>query len=129
MFVMCRFRYAAVEKAEYRAYTGSTTTRQALSTMVRKIHDDLEERVRKELRNASITLAADGWTDLRQGHDVNVVGLTEQKSWFLKVYAMQDGDTGAEISKKLGEAINYVAEAGGRVCAVVTDNAANMKIA
>ena len=129
MFVMCRFRYAAVERPEYRDYTGSSTNRRAISGMVRTIHEELEKHVKSELRNATITLAADGWTDQRQGHDVNVMALTEQRSWFLRVYSMETGETGEEIAKKLLETIDYVHKAGGRVCAVVTDNAANMTVA
>jgi len=80
-------------------------------------------------RNATTTLAADGWTDQLQGHDINVVALTEEKSWFLKAYQMESGETGAEVAKILLDAIEYVHKAQGRVCAIVTDNAANMAVA
>ena len=126
MFVVCRFPYAAVEKEEYRSFTGSKTGRKSLAACVRGIHDEYKKKLAENLRKATVTLGVDGWSNCRKEKIVNVVALTGEATFFLESYEMEEGETGAELSKTMLEAIDHVKGMGGRVIAVVTDNAANM---
>jgi hypothetical protein len=63
MFVVCRLPYAAVEKDEYRAFTGSHTSRRTFSETVRRIHEDYKKKLGNHRRNATVTLGVDGLTD------------------------------------------------------------------
>jgi hypothetical protein len=118
--------YAAVERPEYRSFTGSRTSEKALSARVREIHGDMLQDLSRKLRNATITLAVDGWTDVRCAKVVNAVALVENGAFFLKSFFLEDRETGEVIGANVLEAISMASGMGGRVRAIVTDNAKNM---
>jgi hypothetical protein len=126
MFVMCRFPYSAVEKPEYRAFTGSCTSAKSLSELICDIHREMKESLGARLRNTSLTLAVDGWTGTRQDKVVNIVALSEASPYFLRSFFLEDRETGAVVAGHVADAMDDVAKAGGFVSAIVTDNAENM---
>jgi hypothetical protein len=73
----------------------------------------------------ALTLVSDGWTDNTGNSIINVLFCTPKPFFFKSVTSNCESHTGEYISNILIGAIDSVGHK--KVCAVVTDNAANMK--
>jgi hypothetical protein len=88
----------------------------------------VESMVEKATNKADfLALTSDGWTDVSSNRLVNVVVHTPKPYLFATIDASMEEHTGAYICTLLAEKIEKLGPK--KIIAVVTDNAANMKLA
>jgi hypothetical protein len=94
--------------------------------LLNKEYELMQEEVNIKMQAAdALTLVSDGWTDNNGNSIINVLFCTPKPFFFKSVTSNCESHTGEYISNILIGAIDSVGHK--KVCAVVTDNAANMK--
>jgi hypothetical protein len=94
--------------------------------LLNKEYELMQEEVNIKMQAAdALTLVSDGWTDNTGNSIINVLFCTPKPFFFKSVTSNCESHTGEYISNILIGAIDSVGHK--KICAVVTDNAANMK--
>jgi hypothetical protein len=86
----------------------------------------MDEFVLRNLRHADVTLAADGWTNVKSEKVVNLICLTGSRALYWDSIYVDGSANSLNISKKIIISIEELEKEGILIVALVTDNEATM---
>lgn len=120
--------------AAFRAADTRFPCRQRIAPLVSSERDalyaDLVQRLRDQSRKCPVTLAFDGWTNVRHMKVINVVLLCKGVAYYWSSRVSQDGrGEAAVVAAQLSDDLNSLAAVGIIVSAVTGDNEAVNKAA
>ena len=123
---------AAVETEEFRrflrlaGFNGLLPTRASLKASVLTQSAELRDRVSAKLAGRVVSIAADGWTNVRQEKVTNIVTVVEGKAFYwCSIVNKADRNTAEWQAERILVALrSLINEHGARVVAYVVDNEA-----
>jgi hypothetical protein len=123
--------HANVESPEFRnllrvlGYSGPLPSRQSLHGAVQQVANDTRAQVASLLRGAVITLAADGWTNVKRQKITNIVLMVNGVAYYWSSVVNTGENTAEWLASQLLPIIRALGDTyGARVIGVVVDNEA-----
>jgi hypothetical protein len=91
-------------------------------------YKSVQEKVKEKIQSSeALTLLSDGWTDINGTALINILFTTPEPVFYTSIDTKLERHTGEYICSILSQAIDEIGQ--DKVRAVITDNAANMKLA
>jgi hypothetical protein len=91
-------------------------------------YKSVQEKVKQKIQSSeTLTLLSDGWTDINGTALINILFTTPEPVFYTSIDSKLERHTGEYICSILSQAIDEVDQ--DKITAVITDNAANMKLA
>lgn len=131
-FAVNSFSHVAIESPEFinmlrvLGYTGSLPSRKSLRNTIVQLAGNTRTEVAEQLRGAVVTLAADGWTNVRRQKITNIVPMVNGVAYYWSSIVNAGEQNTAEwlAGQLLPVILALISECGARVVGVVVDNEA-----
>ena len=128
-FACSNIAYAVVERPEFRAFLSATSwpgllpSRQALRAATIAASQQMGQEVASKLQDAVVTIACDGWTNVKQQKVTNAVLMISGRAFYWKSFVNTGENNAAWLAAQLRSLItSLILQQRARVIGVVVDN-------